>query len=111
MVAWSLIPAFHETRWATGLASVAPLVIYFIGLTISAPLVGSVIGVAVEHSAAMWQLVFLGLSAGAVALMAGGLPLFWVLVAFGMASLLRALLFGKLYLRQYPREGVEQYGA
>jgi hypothetical protein len=89
---------------------VAPLTIYFIGLTISAPLVGSVIGVAIERSAAAWQLIFLSLTAGAVVLMAAGLPLFWVLGAFGMACLLRALVSGVMFIRQHPREGVVSDG-
>jgi hypothetical protein len=103
-------PVFQGGRWATGAEAVAPLTIYFIGLTISAPLVGSVIGVAIERSAAAWQLIFLSLTAGAVVLMAAGLPLFWVLGAFGMACLLRALVSGVMFIRQHPREGVVSDG-
>jgi hypothetical protein len=102
-----LTPVFQGSRWAIGVESVAPLTIYFIGLTISAPFVGSVIGVAIERGAAASQLIFLSLTASAVVLMAAGLPLFWVLEAFGMACLLRALVSGAMYIQQHPREGAE----
>lgn len=111
MLAALIAPEFRDTRWAVGAEAVAPLTIYFIGLTISAPFVGSVIGGAAERGAALWQFVFLSLTLAAVVLMAGGLPLFWVLKAFGIAALIRALAFGILYLRQHHGDVVTNHAA
>lgn len=89
---------FAGTRWFEALAAVPWLVPYFIGLTISAPLVGAAIGPSIEHRAMLLQGLFLALSLGAAALLFA--PVVWQipLLAFGAAMLVRALVFAQLYL-------------
>lgn len=89
---------FTNTRWFDALAAVPWLVPYFIGLTISAPLVGAAIGPSIERRAMLLQTLFFALSLGAAALLFLPVDRFIPLLAFGGAMLVRALAFARLYL-------------
>lgn len=102
VAAYLIQPYFEGTAWMISVGAFVPLTLYYIGLTTSAPFVGSVVGPRVERASAVCQIGFLVANGAVVALIAGGLPLTWVLVAFGLSMLLRALAFAVLYVRQIP---------
>ncbi len=89
---------FTNTRWFDALAAVPWLVPYFIGLTISAPLVGAAIGPSIERRAMLLQGLFFVLSLGAAALLFVPVDWSFPLLAFGGAMLMRAFVFARLYL-------------
>lgn len=89
---------FTGSRWFDALAAVPWLVPYFIGLTISAPLVGAVIGPSVERRSMLLQGLFFILSLGAAALLFASIDWSIPLLAFGGAMLVRAFIFAQLYI-------------
>lgn len=98
ILAWIAQPWFNETRWALSVESVPWLALYFAGLTISAPLVGTVIGLHVEKRAAIFQGIFLLVTLLASTLMIVQFSWQIVLAAYGFAMLTRACLFSGLLI-------------
>lgn len=96
-LAISLEPLFEGTRWQESIQAAPWVIPYFIGLTISAPLVGTVIGHSVERISTIYQALFLILSLFSVALMSIGFDWELSLLTFGLSMIIRALLFIKLY--------------
>jgi hypothetical protein len=96
-------PLFDGSAWIVAVAVFLPLTLYFMGLTTSAPLVGAVVGPEVERPSAIAQFGFLATNCIIAALISAGLPLTWVLVAFGLSMLLRSAAFGVLYVNQAGR--------
>jgi hypothetical protein len=105
IVAYFLQPYFEGTAWALAIGAFLPLTLYYIGLTTSAPFVGAVVGPNVERASALAQIVFLIVNCVVATMVANGLPIQWMLIAFGGAMLLRCAAFAVLYVRQVKPAG------
>lgn len=103
--AYSLQPYFEGTAWSLAIGAFLPLTLYYIGLTTSAPLVGSVVGPRVERASALCQIAFLIANCIVTTMVANGMPITWMLAAFGGVMLLRCAAFAVLYVRQITPAG------
>lgn len=93
-------PLFAATRWELAAEAAAWLAPFYVGLTVSAPLIGLVTGFRSERSALPVHAAFLAAMATACLAIVAGADWRLVLAGFGGAMLVRALAFAVLLRRQ-----------